>query len=658
MPDQPRLAPTDPVLPGCDHPTPLPDGWTLASESPLTLAGPEGDLSLVLIRAPLQEDLAAQTLAAWQSHEPGFAAPVRQQVEAPSANGWERVVQIVYERPAAESRLAIALVRIFAGFAYIVLIDAAIAAYSRRGAQILELVEAWKPSGLVEANLAGVAAKPFGEEERVALESFLRPALERFGIPGAAIAIVQNGKTVYAEGFGVCRAGGSDAVTPETRFMIGSTTKPLTSLLMARLVDRGLFAWSTPVTEVLPGFALADAATTARLTMRHTVSASTGMPRRDFDMLFRYRGVTPEDRIAEMRQMSPTTGFGEVFQYSNYLVAAGGYAAAHAYAPEPDLQSAAVKAFDEVIFAPLGMKRSRLLHAPEAGDAAPHGFNLAGDAVPIDPVIEQFPDPTAPSGSAWSTVLDMANYLHFELSGGLAPDGERLLSPGNLAARRTQAIRIGDRHGYGLGLFLQQQYGLQLIGHGGNTLGFSSDMFFLPGPEEGHGLGVVVLTNARAVNDFLAALQQRILELFFGASAQADAMLESSCKARSEATALRLERVQTSPEATAWIASLLGDYRSEELGSARVVRDGDGFVMHCESWSSALGTRQDVSGKNLLVLTSAPWNGEFRFQPVEDGSVLLLDGGQQKYRFVRLGVETSQLPYIGPERSESPFEMS
>jgi hypothetical protein len=48
-------------------------------------------------------------------------------------------------------------------------------------------------------------------------------------------------------------------------------------------------------------------------------------------------GVRPEDRIAEMKRRSLTTGLGETFQYSNYLVAAGGYAAAHSYALDLDL---------------------------------------------------------------------------------------------------------------------------------------------------------------------------------------------------------------------------------------------------------------------------------------------------------------------------------
>jgi CubicO group peptidase (beta-lactamase class C family) len=65
-------------------------------------------------------------------------------------------------------------------------------------------------------------------------------------------AVVQDGRTVYAEGFGVTTAGGSDAVTPQTCFMIGSSTKPLTTLMMARLVDMGRFTWTTPAITSRP----------------------------------------------------------------------------------------------------------------------------------------------------------------------------------------------------------------------------------------------------------------------------------------------------------------------------------------------------------------------------------------------------------------------
>jgi CubicO group peptidase (beta-lactamase class C family) len=71
--------------------------------------------------------------------------------------------------------------------------------------------------------------------------------------------------------------------------------------------------------------------------------------------------VRPEDRITEMRQMSPTTGFGETFQYSNYLAAAGGFAAAHSFAPDLSLADAYDRAMRQLVFEPLGMKQTSVL---------------------------------------------------------------------------------------------------------------------------------------------------------------------------------------------------------------------------------------------------------------------------------------------------------
>lgn len=242
--------------------------------------------------------------------------------------------------------------------------------------------------------------------------------------------------------------------------MIGSLTKPLTTLMMARLVDMGRFAWTTPVTDVLPGFALADPEVTQKIEMRHTVCACTGMPRRDLDLIFRFRGVRPEDRIAEMRQMRPTTGFGETFQYSNFLVAAGGYAAAHSYAPDLTLGDAYERSMQQLVFEPLGIEQSSVLSTHSPLDAAPHGRTLDGACAPIAPVLEEFVDSTAPSGSVWSTVLDMARYVSCELRNGWNERGEQVVSADNLLARRRSAIRIGGKSSYGLGRMLTEQQGL------------------------------------------------------------------------------------------------------------------------------------------------------------------------------------------------------
>jgi CubicO group peptidase (beta-lactamase class C family) len=618
------------VMPDSPFPVPLPGGWTIVNEGdPLTVMGPELDLELSFIARPVVDDITDLLRRVWQEVKPGFSVPLLHKVAMSAKDGWDGEMDVAYDTPESESRIVFAIARLLGSRAYITLIDGTKAGFSRRIAQFSELNTGWKPAGLKEPSLARISPKQFGDEERNAMSSFVDSAVRRIGIPGVAIAVVQDGQTVYAEGFGVCRAGGSERVKADTRFMIGSSTKPLTTMMMARLVDLGHFTWSTPVTEVLPGFVLADEDVTRRLEMRHTVCACTGMPRRGLDLIFRFRGVRPEDRIAEMKQMSPTTGFGETFQYSNYLVAAGGYAAAHSYAQDLSLQDAYDRVMRELVFEPLGMVNTSILNTESPLDAAPHSRDLDGNAVPIDPVLEKFADAVAPAGSVWSNVLDMARYLQCEMRNGRNDRGEQVISAENLLARRRSGIKIDGKSSYGMGLFLKDRQGLAEIGHGGNTRGFTADMFFLPE----HRIGMAILTNVRFGNQFLAAVGQKLLEVLFGAESRAETMVTGEKKALDEGTEIIRQRIKTDAGSTAWIRDYTGRYVSKELGSAWISQTGEDFHIEFESGSSSLGVEQSGDSRQI-VLTTPPWTT--KLQLTDDPNMLLLDDGQTKYQFVRV----------------------
>jgi len=623
------------TMPDAPLPIVLPDGWTVVGAGdPLTVMGPESDLQLSFLVRPAADDMAGLLDRVWREVKPGFDIPMYAKAEMPAKDGWDGEVDIAYDTPESESRIVFAIARLLGSRIYITLVDGSKAGFSRRIAQFSELHSGWKPAGLKEPSLAGISPKTFGNEERNAMGRFVDWAMRQVGIPGIAIAVVQNDQTVYAEGFGVCRAGGEERVTADTRFMIGSSTKPLTTMMMAKLVDLGYFTWSTPVTEVLPSFALMDEDITRRLEMRHTVSASTGMPRRDLDLIFRFRGVRPEDRIAEMRQMNPTTGFGETFQYSNYLVAAGGYAAAHSYAHGLPLQDAYERAMQELVFEPLGMSRTSVLPTESPLDATPHGRDLSGIAVPIDPVLETFADAVAPAGSVWSNVVDVAQYLKCEMLGGMNDRGERIISEENLLARRRSSIKIDGKSSYGLGWFLKDRQGLAEVGHGGNTRGFTADMFFLPE----HRIGMVILTNVRLANQFLASVEQKLLEILFGAESKAEAMVAAEKKALDEVTDVMRQRIKTDVASTAWIREYTGHYMSKELGTAYISQAGEGFQIDFESGSSRLAVEQSGTARQIVLITP-PWTT--KLQPTDDPNTLLVDGGQTKYQFVRVVEERS-----------------
>jgi CubicO group peptidase (beta-lactamase class C family) len=626
-------------LPGASAPVKLPGGWSLGTEpgGAVMIVSPEGDLRVAFVIVPLEGTPEEMAAAAWRAFDSSFDFPVLQKMPMPGAGGWDAVFQVFYNVPEAQSRLAVAALRTLGDKAYCGLISGAKGSFSRRGAQVAEVLQNWKPEGLAEPSLVGTQRRKWEEKQSAEMGDFLRRGMAELHIPGAAIAVVQGGRVVFAGGFGVAKIGLNESVRADTRFMIGSSTKPLTTLMMARLVALGKLDWSTPITKLLPGFALADPDMTRRLEIRHTASASTGMPRRDLDFIFKFKGITPEQRLEEMKQMKPTTGFGETFQYSNYLVAAGGFAAARSYRQKGPLREAYDVAMRELIFEPLGMRRTGFDEADGGPAASPHALDFEGNTVLIDPVIEKCVRAVAPAGAVWSTALDMAQYLLLELNRGKLPSGEQLLPEGVLLERRKRGIKITDKINYGLGLFLSDEDGLNVMHHGGNNWGFSADMYFLPQER----LGVALLTNVRLANLFLAGARRKVFELLFDAPPRAEKMIAAASQAEKEAASKRLTRVKVHADSVKWLEGLLGEYRSNELGSLAVQQKDGRYWADFESWSSALGVGEQPDGSRVAVLISPPWNsgaiaaGEARLQVAEDSRALVLDEGQTLYRFER-----------------------
>ncbi|HTU35449.1 MAG TPA: serine hydrolase domain-containing protein [Candidatus Acidoferrum sp.] len=626
-------------LPGAPAPVTLPRGWSVGTEpaEAVTIVSPEGDLRVAFVVVPLEGTPEQMAAAAWRAFDSRFDFPVLQKMPMPGAGGWDAIFQVVYNVPEAQSRMAVAALRVLGDKVYCGLVLGARGSFSRRQMQVAEVLQNWKPAGLVEPSLAGSKRHKWDEKQSSEMSEFLRRGMAELHIPGAAIAVVQGGRIVFTEGFGVTKSGSNEQVRPETRFMIGSSTKPLTTLMMARLVALGKLDWSTPVTKLLPDFALADPDMTRRLEIQHTASASTGMPRRDLDFIFKFKGITPEQRLEEMKQMKPTTGFGETFQYSNYLVAAGGYAAARGYRQQGPLREAYEQAMRELVFEPLGMRRTGFDEADGGPAASPHAVDYEGNTVPIDPTIEGCVRAVAPAGAAWSTAVDMAQYLLLELNRGKLPGREQLLPEHALLERRKRGVKITDKASYGLGLFVSDEDGLNVLHHGGNTTGFSCDMYFLPQED----VGVVLLTNRYMANLFLAAARRKVFELLFDAPPRAEKMLAAASQSEKEAATGRAAHVKVDSDSIKWLEGICGEYRSSELGSLSVRWEHGQYRAQFQDLGSALGVEQQPDGNRVMVLTSPPWNGGslfpvgVRLRVAEGGRVLVLDGGQLLYRFER-----------------------
>lgn len=519
---------------------------------------------------------------------------------------------------------------------YLVLVDGQKAGIGRRKAQINTSAQSFAAPGIEKESFAGRKARALDAERVKTLAAFVEKARSDAEVPGLAVAVVQNGRIILERGFGTTEIGKrGTAITPQTLFMIGSATKSLTTLLMARLVESKKLAWDSPVTELLPTFALGDPRLTETMTLRHTVCACTGMPRRDLDFVFDHAGRSAEDRLAELKTMTPTTKLGETFQYSNHLVAAGGYAAAHVAYPNANLETAYEKALRADVTGPLGMTSTttRFDEARRKPHALPHGEGRKQRITVLPLKMEEMVSAIAPAGAVWSSLRDLEKELFVELGLGKLEGGPRFLSEASMKERRTAQVKITDDASYGLGLYLEKEGGVDVVGHGGNTLGFTSDVFFLPE----HDVGVVVLANSGGnANAVLGSVRRRVLELLFDGKEEARAAL-SSALARNKAAAAKESakvRVSTDPSwATAW----LGSYTSPELGSLKVLEKGRDVVVDVGEWQSAAAEKVDETSATKWVLLDAPWGGGFELVPknVDGKATLSIETPQHRYVFER-----------------------
>ncbi len=238
-----------------------------------------------------------------------------------------------------------------------------------------------------------------------------------------------------------------------------------------------------------------------------------------------------------------------------------------------------------------------------------------------------------PAGAVWSSAQDMSKYLLVELAEGRLPSGVELLSRAALLSRRRPQVKITDEMSYGLGLFVENEHGTTLFGHGGNNLGFTSDMLFLPTEQ----VGMVVLTNGGNANAFRAVLSRKLLELVFdGKNLSAD-KLRYATTVRAKALEQINHKLIASADAT-WAAPFAKRYHNQALGEVSIHTDGKIALFDAGEWKSEIKQLREADGTLKLSLTDPPWAGGIELVPkASSGHMsLILDAGQEKYVFEEL----------------------
>lgn len=580
---------------------PLPTNWTVEeSEQYVTLLGPEEGLTVHILALDGEEAKGAVE-EAWQIVDPDFDKEETETVDVPTsaAGGVDEFILVNYEREDEEPIVQVEGRR-YEGKVYVLIFILDVEAYQRRAAQVQTIDTGFDITALEEVDLSGVEPAALSEELIAELEAYTEEQMEELDTPGAAVAIVRDGEVVYANGFGVRDRETGEPVTAETLMMIGSTTKPMTTMLMAGLVDEGVFEWDTPVVEILPSFEVSDPELSQQITMRNLVCACTGVPRRDFEWLFNANEMDAEEVITSLADFEFFTDFGETFQYSNQMVATGGYVATLAAGGEmATLRQDYVDLMQERIFDPMGMAHMTFSFDEVAASddyAMPYGQTPLGEIVRLPMSAEAVLIPLGPAGAAWSNVQDMAKFALTNLAEGVAPGGERVVSAENLGVTWEPQVEISADASYGLGWIVEEYKGLRILSHGGNTFGFTSELAFVPEAD----LGVVVLTNQQA-SSINQIVRVRLLELLYEQESEADELVRFAVRnAQEEREELQSSLVEIDADV---VAPYLAEYENDVLGTVTIAWENEMLVMDAGEFQTEIRARESEDEVRYFTFT-------------------------------------------------------
>jgi hypothetical protein len=223
----------------------------------------------------------------------------------------------------------------------------------------------------------------------------------------------------------------------------------------------------------------------------------------------------------------------------------------------------------------------------------------------------------------------MLRYVQMEIDEGMLPDGKRYIAREPLLARRERQVPIGNNAIYGMGLMVDTTYDVPVVHHGGDMIGYHSDMLWLPEQK----VGAVILTSGDPGWTLRTQFRRKLLEVLFDGRPEAAAQVEASAKAYydSLATERKLLTVPADPAASSRLAAR---YANPALGEIRTSRKAGVTTFDFGEWKSEMASRKNPDG-TISFLTTAPGGTGFEFVVGESSGkrTLVARDAQHEYVF-------------------------
>jgi D-alanyl-D-alanine carboxypeptidase len=292
------------------------------------------------------------------------------------------------------------------------------------------------------------------------IDADVKSALGRFGVPGAAVMVIQGGKVSLVRTFGARDMARGLPIRPDTYFEVGSLTKQFTAASILQLQESGRLQIDQPLSDYLP-----DAPHAKEVTLRELLTHTSGL-HDYFDDQLAARPISYKDLIARVALLPLDFAPGSRWSYSNtgYLLLGKVIEVVSGESYRAYLQ--------HHIFDPLHMKQTYT-----TGDEV-RLANMATGYRHVNGKVERAPitDPSwaNAAGLLVMTLNDLAKW-------------DRALRSGKVVSRSSYRqmttafmTTTNGSADYGLGLFVDSISGQPRIGHTGGSLGFTAADEFFP----------------------------------------------------------------------------------------------------------------------------------------------------------------------------------
>ena len=328
--------------------------------------------------------------------------------------------------------------------------------------------------------------------------------ISRDDIAGAVVAIVVNGKIVLEKGYGYADVENHKPVSAtDTLFRPGSVSKLFTWTAVMQLVEQGKLDLDRDVNSYLD-FQI-PATFPQPITLRNIMTHTSG-----------FEEVVKDLFVADVQHLEPLGAYlaghvprrlfppGTTPAYSNYATALAGYV----------VQRASGEPYDQYItdhiFKPLGMVHSTF-HQPLPAELQPlmsKGYRVASRPAKSFEIVQAWP-----AGSLSTSADDMTHFMVAHLQDG-EYNGARILR--SETARLMHSRQFGvvpEMNGMALGFYEESRNGHRIIGHGGDTQYFHSDLHLVP--DLGLGLFISYNSAGRAQANNRAELWRAVLDRYY-----------------------------------------------------------------------------------------------------------------------------------------------